>query len=286
MSKKLKIIITTISCAALLLCALVLYVVLGNTSVGVSKFTVSSDNLPSEFDGFRIVQISDLHNAEFGKDNRRLIKKIKKCEPDIIALTGDLIDSRNTDLDIAINFVKEATKIAPCYYVTGNHEGRIDDYEAYEAELIALGVIVIDNESVVIEKGLSSIELHGLHDLESLKGEKYGYRERGVLEKLLTENTHNKDGFDVLLAHYPDFLDLYSKYEYDLVLSGHAHGGQFRLPFVGGLYAPLQGKLPKYDAGLFSSGNTQMIVSRGLGNSVFPFRINNTPEVVLVTLTR
>ena len=286
MNKRLRIIIISSSCVILFLCALVLYVVLGNTSVGVSEFTVSNEDLPSEFDGFKIVQISDLHNAEFGKDNRRLLKKIKKCNPDIIALTGDLIDSRNTDLDVAINFVKEATKIAPCYYVTGNHEGRIDSYAEYESKLISLGVIVLDNKSLVIEKGDGKIELHGLHDLESLKGEKYGYSERGVLEKLLIENTHNKDGFDILLAHYPNFLDLYSKYEYDLVLSGHAHGGQFRLPFVGGLYAPLQGTLPKYDAGLYSMDNTQMIVSRGLGNSVFPFRINNTPEVVLVTLTK
>ena len=286
MSKKLKIAIISISCVLFLLCALILYVVLGNTSVGVSKFEVSSKDLPSEFDGFKIVQISDLHNAEFGKDNKRLLKKIKKCDPDIIALTGDLIDSRNTDLDVAINFVKEAVKIAPCYYVTGNHEGRIDGYTEYESKLLSLGVIVLDNKSIVIENEGQTIELHGLHDLESLKGEKYGYRERGVLEKLLEENKHQEEGFDILLAHYPDFFDLYAKYGYDLVLSGHAHGGQFRLPFIGGLYAPGQGKLPKYDAGLFTEGNTTMVVSRGLGNSIFPFRINNTPEVVLVTLTR
>lgn len=286
MSNKLKIAVISISCALFLLGALVLYIVLGNTSVGVSKFEVSSKDLPSEFDGFKIVQISDLHNAEFGKDNKRLLKKIKKCDPDIIALTGDLIDSRNTDLDVAINFVKEAVKIAPCYYVTGNHEGRIDGYTEYESKLLSLGVIVLDNKSIVIENEGQTIELHGLHDLESLKGEKYGYRERGVLEKLLEENKHQEDGFDILLAHYPDFFDLYAKYGYDLVLSGHAHGGQFRLPFIGGLYAPGQGKLPKYDSGLFTEGNTSMIVSRGLGNSIFPFRINNTPEVVLVTLTR
>ncbi len=286
MSEKLKIIIISALGVLLLLCALLLYIVLGNICVGVSKFEVKNENLPSAFDGFRIVQVSDLHNEEFGKGNSRLLKKIKKCEPDIIAITGDLIDSRNTDLELALDFVREAVKIAPCYYVTGNHEGRIDGYEAYEAKLVDLGVIVIDNASVVIENEGQAIELHGLHDLESLKGEKYGYRERGVLEKLLLENTHDKDGYDILLAHYPDFLDLYAKYEYDLVLSGHAHGGQFRLPFIGGLYAPGQGKLPKYDSGLFTEGVTSMIVSRGLGNSIFPFRINNTPELVLVTLTK
>ena len=94
------------------------------------------------------------------------------------------------------------------------------------------------------------------------------------------------DGFQLLLSHRPEFMDMYVRYDIDLVLSGHAHGGQFRLPFLGGLYAPSQGFFPKYDAGLFEEENTKMIVSRGIGNSAFPLRFNNRPELVLITLTQ
>lgn len=286
MTKRVKIIVfSVLGTLFLIALSMILFVVLGNTSIHVSKFEVKSDNLPSSFEGFKIAQVSDLHNEEFGKNNKRLLKKLSECEPDIIAITGDLIDSRNTNLEVSLNFVKEAIKIAPCYYVTGNHEGRIDGYEQFENELKSIGVIVLDGTSSMVERNGEKITLYGIHDPESLKGEKYGYAERGIVEKLLKELDYSDTGYNILLSHRPECFAYYVEHKYDLVLTGHAHGGQFRLPFVGGLYAPGQGKFPKYDSGAFIENETTMVVSRGLGNSIFPFRINNTPELVLITLT-
>ena len=248
----------------------------------VNTYKIRSEDLPSEFDGFRIAHISDLHNAEFGVDNSKLIAMIKEAEPDIIAITGDIIDSRRTDIDIALVFVEEVLKIAPCYYVSGNHEARIAEYSSLKEMMISAGVTVLENRDITIDRAGSVIKISGISDPSFNSDYLFG-DEKSIIESQLKTVEHKND-FNILLSHRPEFFELYSEFNIDLVLSGHAHGGQFVLPFVGGFIAPGQGFFPVYDSGLFEDNGTNMIVSRGIGNSIIPLRINNRPEIILIEL--
>ncbi len=283
MKKKGKMIIALLAVLILLVLCFA-QVLWANTAVVLTEYSVKSENLPASFLGFKIAHISDLHNDELGKDNEKVISVLRDAKPDIIAVTGDLIDSYDTDTDIALSFIKQALEIAPCYYVNGNHEERvIESYEILRAELIDMGVHVLENESLVLERGGESINIIGVSDPGFETDYLFGDTE-GVLRRHLDELMKDKEGFTLLLSHRPELFDFYADKNLDLVLTGHAHGGQFRLPFVGGLYAPNQGVFPEYDSGIYTEDNTNMIVSRGLGNSLFPFRLNNRPEVVVVTL--
>lgn len=214
-----------------------------------------------------------MHNVKFGKNNQKLVDRIRECEPDMIVLTGDLVDSNHTNVDRAVQFVDEIVKICPVYYVTGNHEYWLDtsEYEKLMDGLVSAGVVILDNQVVEISRGDAKFRLVGLDD-KSLAD--------GTLEALLSDEKE----LTVVLAHEPQYLARYAGTGVDLVLSGHAHGGQFRLPFVGGIVAPDQGFLPEYTAGEYYMNGTEMIVSRGLGNSVIPVRLFNYPEIVCVDL--
>ena len=268
--------------AAVLVPALLIWLLWANSSPAATQVAVASGALPETFEGFKIAHVSDLHNAVFGRKNERLLSLIRAAEPDIIAITGDLIDSRHTDIDSALAFVEAAAEIAPVYYVTGNHESRLD-FDEIEPRLIAAGARVLRNEAEDIGHGGERIRLAGIDDPSFIRtGGTSEERAAAELEQL-------GDGggtFTVLLVHRPELVEVYAEYGAGLVLSGHAHGGQVRLPLLGGLYAPGQGLLPEYDSGLYSLGETQMVVSRGLGNSVAPLRVNNRPELVIVTLSR
>lgn len=270
-------------CMAVILAALSLWIAWGNTALELNTYTVTSDKLPDAFEGYRIAHVSDLHNAEMGKDNEKLLAMLRNAAPDIIAISGDLVDSRNTDIDIALRFAQEAVKIAPCYYVTGNHEARISAYDQLKTGLEEAGVFVLENARVEIRRGGEAITVLGVEDPSFQTDYLLGAADAVIsasLAKLKTEC----DGFTVLLSHRPELFDTYVTAGMDLVLSGHAHGGQFRLPIIGGLVAPNQGMFPKYDAGLYTARNTNMIVSRGIGNSIVPFRFNNQPEIILIQL--
>lgn len=268
--------------ATALVLALLIWLLWANSSPAATQVTVASGALPEAFEGFKIAHVSDLHNAVFGRKNEKLLSLIRAAKPDIIAITGDLIDSRHTDIDSALAFVAAAAEIAPVYYVTGNHESRLD-FDEIEPRLIAAGARVLRNEAEDIGRGGERIRLAGIDDPSFIRtGGTAEERAAAELEQL-------GDGggtFTVLLAHRPELVEVYAEYGAGLVLSGHAHGGQVRLPLLGGLYAPGQGLLPEYDSGLYSLGETQMVVSRGLGNSVAPLRVNNRPELVVVTLSR
>lgn len=268
--------------AAVLVPALLIWLLWANSSPAATQVAVASGALPEAFEGFKIAHVSDLHNAVFGRKNEKLLSLIRAAKPDIIAITGDLIDSRHTDIDSALAFVEAAAEIAPVYYVTGNHESRLD-FDEIEPRLIAAGARVLRNEAEDIGRGGERIRLAGIDDPSFIRtGGTAEERAAAELEQL-------GDGggtFTVLLAHRPELVEVYAGYGAGLVLSGHAHGGQVRLPLLGGLYAPGQGLLPEYDSGLYSLGETQMVVSRGLGNSVAPLRVNNRPELVIVTLSR
>ena len=268
---------------AIVLVVLVIWIAWGNTALELNTYTVSSAKLPESFDGYRIAHVSDLHNTEMGKDNEKLLAMLRDADPDMIAITGDLIDSRDTDIEIALQFVREAVKIAPCYYVTGNHEARVNEYGALKAGMEAAGVTVLEDVKTKISMEGETITLIGVNDPSYQTDYLFGDSET-VMNTKLEELHSEKDGFTVLLSHRPELFDTYADHGMDLVLSGHAHGGQFRLPFIGGLVAPNQGLFPEYDAGIYTEGNTNMLVSRGVGNSILPFRINNRPEVILIEL--
>ena len=265
------------------LMTIILWTAWGNTALELNTYTVSSNELPDAFDGYRIAHISDLHNAELGDSNEKLLSMLREAESDIIAITGDLIDSRNTNIEVALAFAEEAMKIAPCYYVTGNHEARVSEYDELKAGLEAAGVVVLENERTEIELSGEAITILGVDDPSFNTDYLFG-DSASVVSNTLAEISTVDDGFTVLLSHRPELFDTYVACGMDLTLSGHAHGGQFRLPFVGGLVAPNQGLFPKYDSGLYTSGSTNMIVSRGIGNSLLPFRFNNRPEVILIEL--
>ncbi len=259
------------------------WIVWGNNALMVNELTIKNDRIPSGFSGFRIAQISDLHNAEFGEDNEKLLSMLAECEPDIILITGDLVDSRRTDIEIGISFSEKAAMIAPTYYVTGNHEARIEEYNDLIEGLEKAGVHVLKDECVLLERSGDTIAVAGIEDPGFVTDYLFGDSET-VVKDTLTELISDESIYTILLAHRPELFEIYVECEVDLVFSGHAHGGQFRLPFVGGLVAPNQGLFPEYDAGLYTKNSTDMIVSRGIGNSILPVRINNRPEIVLAEL--
>lgn len=257
----------------LIVIALLLFCNFQNKHLETTHYTYEAEQLGVDLEGYRIVQISDLHNAKFGKNNQRLVDRIRECDPDMIVLTGDLVDSNHTNVDRAVQFVNEIVKICSVYYVTGNHEYWLDtsEYENLMDGLASAGVVILDDQVVEISRGDAKLRLVGLDD-KSLAD--------GTLEALLSDEKE----LTVVLAHEPQYFARYAGTGVDLVLSGHAHGGQFRLPFVGGIVAPDQGFLPEYTAGEYYMNGTEMIVSRGLGNSVIPVRLFNYPEIVCVEL--
>ena len=259
-----------------------------NKHLETTHYTYAAEQLGADLEGYRIVQISDLHNAKFGKNNQKLVDRIRECEPDMIVLTGDLVDSNHPNVDRAVQFVDEIVTICPVYYVTGNHEYWLEksEYDELMSGLADAGVVILDNQVVEISRGDAKFRLVGLDDrslsdgtLGMLLKDQAGQKE----ETADNENSGEKE-LTVVLAHEPQYLARYASAGVDLVLSGHAHGGQFRLPFVGGIVAPDQGFLPEYTAGEYYMNGTEMIVSRGLGNSVIPVRLFNYPEIVCVEL--
>ncbi len=282
-SRKKKILTSVLAAAAALLIALAAWTVWGNVTVGVTRRTVKSDRLPAAFNGYKIALVSDVHNAEFGKNNSRLLALIKQEAPDMIAITGDLIDPRKNDLRKAQTLVRGLTEIAPCYYVTGNNEALLvgEEYAALEKVLLDAGVTVLRDRAAELVKNGESVWLAGLDDPD------FTDRNTAVQKDMLQTRLRRlepPEGYRILLSHRPETFEAYAAEGIDLAFTGHTHGGQFRLPFIGGIAAPNQGLFPKYDAGVFTKNSTTMIVSRGIGNSVIPVRFNNRPEIVLVTL--
>lgn len=249
-----------------------------NNGIVLTYIVYTSKSVPREFGGYKILHISDLHNKSFGSAQENIAELIARAKPDIIAITGDLIDKRREGTAAALKLASIAVRTAPVYYVPGNHEKSAGVYEKLSARLKACGVFVVGNDIVEITRNGAKIALIGVKDDEFFKTDK------DYMRKLKALWRNSPDGFRLLLSHRPEKIDLYAKMGFDLVLTGHAHGGQFRLPLIGGLYAPHQGVFPKYTSGLYKKGSTSMVVSRGLGNSGFPLRLFNRPELVVITL--
>ena len=271
-----------------------------NHSLELNGYKYKSDKVPSEFEGFRIIHLSDMHNCVYGNEADDLIRKVKNNKPDIIVITGDSFDSRRRQYFDSLDIIRKLVSIAPVYYITGNHEELCPELsEIFLPQIKEYGVNILDCETKEIKKENSSIYISGIRDFTSfaiemgllekaldknLDCDEINAMKEAFIEKLSCFSSEKPDGFNILLSHRPEMNETYAENNFDLVFCGHAHGGQFRIPPVGAIYSPGQGFLPKYSEGPHLFSNTTMIVSRGLGNSSFPLRINNRPQIIVCEL--
>ena len=256
-----------------------------NKKLKVRKTTLKFDKLPQAFDNYKIAQVSDIHCDRVGLSDLSFIKKIKDFNPDIIVITGDVLDSYNNDMDIAYNILSQLAIIAPCYFVSGNHELRLpEEYEQLINIMKKLNITYMNNSKQLITKDNESINLVGVEDYNFFKNEDKLNHRANFIKTL--EELYSPNHFNILLSHRPEKFPIYADIKYELIFSGHAHGGQWRIPFVGGIFSPSQGFFPKYTNGNYVLEDSTLIVSQGLGNSSFPIRINNRIELVLATLKK
>jgi len=252
--------------------------------IELSKFKIKSEKIPESFSGFKIVHLSDFHNVEFENENQGLIDLISEGDPDIIVITGDFIDSRTTDTAVSLKFAEKIIKIAPCYYVAGNHESRIpEEYYELLKGFEALGVTVLNDENIFLERNGEKIQITGIKD-PSFKVLYDDSEDEDIVKSKFQRFKTEENVYRILLSHRPELFDLYCEEGYDLIFAGHAHGGQIRFPLIGALQAPKQGLFPKYTEGLYEKGESKMLLSRGIGYSKVPIRIYCKPQIILAEL--
>ena len=258
-----------------------------NYRLGTTRVCVASPRLPAAFDGFRIVQISDLHGCRFGAENCRLLAAVAEEKPDLIALTGDIADRETRDYEMIFRFAKALCGQSPVCFAYGNHEQELlpSRRKEFLAGLRKAGVRILDNGSVRLERGGEAIALFGVRvPLRYYRWNSRRRRRPEVSEDLLGRLLGPRGPeYTILLAHNPLYFEAYAAWGADLTLSGHVHGGMLRLPRLGGLLSPERSFFPRYSAGLYRLGGRSMEVSRGLGRGP---RVNNPPEVVSITLCR
>ena len=261
------------------------------TKIDVTKYTISNEKIPEEFNGFKIVQLSDFHSQGYRNTTEDIINKVKDINPDIIVMTGDMVSWDMEDIEEVKILIKSLAEVYPIYYIDGNHEHlaeilRPGKYVAFIEFMKELGVTTIKNDYIEIYKGDKSINLYGIN--LPLDGATGLYVNKFQLEKNYVEKTLpevDNDKFNILLAHTPTFIKQYSQWGADLVLCGHMHGGIVRIPFTNiGLLSPERTIFPKYAAGKFKVNGSIMIVNRGIGGSSFDLRLFNNPEITVITL--
>ncbi|WP_373471775.1 metallophosphoesterase [Carnobacterium alterfunditum] len=252
-----------------------------NRSLDIEHQTILLDDLPQELDQLKIVHLSDTHFERNRISNETLLSAIKQAQPDFIFLTGDLID-RTADLSkIPLEeFGRSLVAIAPTYAVSGNHETSSGQLTEWEHNINDSGIVLLNNEQLTLAVNGTQLALAGVSD-------------ESHPDEVPIVDAASNDTPVLLLAHHPEYFEQYLTsnplIQPDIIFSGHAHGGQIRLPLIGPLYAPGQGLFPKYTTGIYTSEadpSKKLVVSRGIGNSVFPFRINNKPHLLIITLER
>lgn len=257
----------------ILLITLAIYLIIGlKNNLTITYYDYHSAKLPTAFDGYKILQITDLHCKNFGDEQSELIQSVNNCQPDIIVLTGDIVDEDHSSIKPVYDLIAGLNQQYPIYYVTGNHElagAAAKNFSDMSDIFQSFNVTFLDDNMTTIEKDGETICLHGQK-----------FRSRYIVNFLEPANTNN---FNILLYHASDYFDLIAPYNYDLVLSGHLHGGVIRLPIVGGLLGADGKFFPKYDKGMFQLANSTLIASSGLGDAKLP-RFYNDPEIVLITL--
>jgi len=298
---------------------MIIYSIIEQRFLQVTRYKISSNNLPKKYDGTSFIVLADLHNCSYGINNIRLIRKIERLSPDFILVAGDMIvkDKRSYP-SVAFSLLEKLSSKYPVYYGYGNHEQALElscdsSWLEYKAELEKRGIIFLKNDSIPLsakfkannKSNIYNKDNHRSHDKKQLNYEvKQGdiriigltidssYFSRFtdmVMDKDYLKNLLPKDidrDYKILLAHTPDYFDNYMEWGADLVVSGHLHGGLVRLPWIGGVISPQVKLFPKYDAGLFSQDGKNMIVSRGLGSHSIMLRIFNRPEIVSIKLIR
>ena len=267
------------------ICVLIaIYLYFENNTLQISKYNIKNDRLPNGFTNYKIAHISDFHNTKSEKLKKSILKSLQKEQPDILVITGDLIDSYHTDIKISQQFINKIKDI-PIYYVAGNHESRIKEYSKFKQELIKMGVNVLENQNISIKNNKDEINVIGIEDPSFETRENNSEEMQKIIDSNL-QKLYIEDKFNILIIHRPELLETYAKNNIDLVFAGHAHGGQFRIPFIGPLIAPNQGLFPKLTSGVNHLNNTDLVISRGIGNSRIEYRINNNPELIYVTLEK
>ncbi len=280
--------------AAMLLVFVIIESVVEIRSIKITNYTYSNKKLPREFNGYKIILLSDLHNCLYNED--KIINTIKKEKPNGVFIAGDIItygDKNKLDNIRSLDLVKDISNYSDVYYAPGNHEmgymlRKNKEWLEYEKYMLSTNndnIYFLDNKKIKLTIGNSSINIYGLHLAD-------GYYKRfikkkldnNVLIKLLDET--NTDEFNILIAHNPDYFENYMKWGADLVLSGHNHGGLVRLPILGGVISPRLRIFPKYDYGFFNIDNSSLILSGGLGAHSMKIRVNNKPEIVIVEFSK
>lgn len=263
---------------------IIVFLFFQNNKIDKTFYTIKSSEIANEC---RIIQLSDLHSKPFS----RVLDETRALKPNIICVTGDYINDHGKNKDKMLKYAEELCKIADVYYITGNHERRLDYFDNLMLELSDAGFSVLLNQYAYNEKyNISILGLDenqaGFEDYKARKNGTFVYKDMSrYINKLEKSN-----GFKLLLSHFPENFEgvkemNYSKYDFDLQLSGHAHGGQFCLPFIGPVFSPGQGLFPKYAKGSFGE-KPRLIISRGLGNAEFPFRLFNHPEINIIDVTK
>lgn len=275
----------------LLIITIFLRIYFDNNSIQVSYYTVKSNKIPASMKGFKILQLSDLHSREFGNNNNKIIEKINSENPDIIVMTGDMINKKDTNYEVFFNLANHISKNFDTYYIFGNHEQNLnyEQRKILKDKLNEFGIKVLDNEKVTITKGNDSINIYGLWfhlryykdlNMQTTKDLFFGEKQIKAILGDLDTNSYN-----ILLTHNPLYADTYSNWGADLILCGHIHGGMIRIPFVGGLLSPERSFFPKYDSGKYQVNGKILIVNRGLGYGDFKIRLFNPPEISVITLS-
>ena len=253
--------------------------------IKIMPYEIVSSEIPSTFDGYKILQISDLHNKDFGE---QIIKKIEKEKADIIVLTGDMVSASHVDYTVFLDFAKHLSSKYTVYYIKGNHEGDLEkvNYSVIEDALSLYGIDILDNEKATIEKDGEHLNLYGMWCNQRYYSradiDKEYIIKPETVTKLLGEA--DQDEYNILLMHTPAYFEAYENWGADLVLSGHTHGGLVRLPFLGAVFSPDRKLFPKYGYGRYEINDTTMIVSSGLSRGDTGFRLFNRPELVTITL--
>ena len=240
-----------------------------------NHFIIETNEIEEDY---KIVQLSDFHNEKNKWLHKQIIEIIKEEKPNIIVITGDLIDI--DDAKYAEKLIREIHDLAPIYYIPGNHEYLFGGYEELRGILLDNKVNILENKTIKLD---NNIVIHGVKDpIFGMPRD-----EEEVIKEYLDSFNLKKKEYNILLSHRPEYFDIYTDYNIDLVFTGHAHGGQFRIPLLGPIFSPNQGLFPKYAMGMHIDKDTRMIVSRGLGNSMQAIiRVNNRPELIVVSLLK
>lgn len=276
------------------------YLIFENKNLAITNYLIEQEKVPKAFDGMKFVCLTDLHNNSYGKDNKRLLAHIHAYKPDAILIAGDMIIAREPKkLDTALNLLKELSDNYPVYYAPGNHELKLEIFESnhtdlqgtykfsnYLSDIKKQGVCYLDNDSIIIEKDKDKLQITGLN-LPLMfyhKGGKPVPLDKRDMNELV--GPASSKGYQILLAHMPNYFETYAEWGADFVLSGHVHGGIMRIPYIGGVISPQYEIFPKYDAGIFTHNKSIMLLSRGLGTHTIPVRVFNRPELICMQLKK